>query len=116
MSSQRSSHFVNFLFVGIALSWSALPLGAAEQFYPNRLIKIIYSEVAGGPSDIITRTIAGKMSISMKQPIVIENRPGAGGNVGAEAIARARPDGYTLGVVLGKCPNKAPHCGRAARR
>jgi tripartite-type tricarboxylate transporter receptor subunit TctC len=41
------------------------------------------------------------MSISLKQPIVIENRPGAGGNVGAEAIARARPDGYTLGVVLG---------------
>jgi len=43
------------------------------------LIKIIYSEVAGGPSDIITRAIAGKMSISLKQSTVIENRPGAGG-------------------------------------
>jgi len=100
MSSQRSSRFVGLLFVDIALSCSALPLGATEQSYPNRLIKIIYSEVAGGPSDIITRAIADKMSISLKQPIVIENRPGAGGNVGAEAIARARPDGYTLGVVL----------------
>src|SRR5205823_6283761 len=101
MRSQRSPHFVGLLFVGMALGCSAPPLGATEQSYPNRLIKIIYSEVAGGPSDIITRAIADKMSISLKQPIVIENRPGAGGNVGAEAIARAKPDGYTLGVVLG---------------
>ena len=74
---------------------------AAEQPYPNRLIKIIVPDVAGGPIDIVARAIADKLSISLKQPIVIENRPGAGGNIGTEAIAKATPDGYTLGVVLG---------------
>jgi tripartite-type tricarboxylate transporter receptor subunit TctC len=74
---------------------------AAAQPYPNRLIKVIHPYVAGGPTDIITRAVADKMSISLKQPIVIENRPGAGGNIGTEAIARATSDGYTLGVVLG---------------
>src|ERR1700726_1405273 len=67
MSPKRSSHFVGLLFASMALGCSVWPLGAAaEQPYPNRLIKIIYSEVAGGPTDIVTRTIADKMSISLK--------------------------------------------------
>jgi tripartite-type tricarboxylate transporter receptor subunit TctC len=102
VSPKRFSHFAALLLAGIALGCSVWPLGAAaQQPYPNHLIKIIYSEVAGGPTDIVTRAIADKMSVSLKQPIIIENRPGAGGNVGAEAIARATPDGYTLGMVLG---------------
>lgn len=102
MSPKRSSHFVGLLFASMALGYGPGPLGAAaQQPYPNRLIKVIYSEVAGGPTDIVTRAIADKMSISLKQPIVVENRPGAGGNIGTEAIARATSDGYTLGMVLG---------------
>ena len=79
MSPKRSSHFVGLLFASMALGYGQGPLGAAaQQPYPNRLIKVIYSEVAGGPTDIVTRAIADKMSISLKQPIVVENRPGAG--------------------------------------
>jgi tripartite-type tricarboxylate transporter receptor subunit TctC len=101
MNPKRSSHFAAFVFASMALG-GVWPLdAAAQQLYPNRLIKIIHPAVAGGPTDIVTRAIAEKMSISLKQPIVIENRPGAGGNIGTEAIARAAPDGYTLGMVLG---------------
>ena len=92
MSSKRSSYFVGLLFASIAFGCGLWSLGAAaQQAYPNRLIKIIYSEVAGGPTDIVTRAVADKMSISLRQPIVIENRPGAGGNIGTEAIAREHP-------------------------
>src|SRR3981081_843168 len=102
MSPKRSSLFVGLFFVSMALGCGVWPLGAAaEQPYPNRLIKIIHPYVAGGPTDIVTRAIADKSAISLKQPIVVENRPGAGGNIGTEAIARAAPDGYTLGMVLG---------------
>jgi len=102
MSPKRFSLFAGLFFVSVGLGCGVWPLGAAaEQPYPNRLIKIIHPYVAGGPTDIVTRAIADKMSISLKQPIVVENRPGAGGNIGTEAIARAAPDGYTLGMVLG---------------
>src|SRR5688572_15069777 len=102
MGPKRSLHFAGLFFASMALGYGAWPVGAAaQQPYPNRLIKFIHPYVAGGPTDIVTRAIAEKMSISLKQPIVIENRPGAGGNIGTEAIARAAPDGYTLGVVLG---------------
>lgn len=73
---------------------------AAAQGYPNRVIKLVVPYAAGGPSDSVARTVADKMSVSLGQPIVIENRAGAGGNIGTETIARAAPDGYTLGWVL----------------
>jgi tripartite-type tricarboxylate transporter receptor subunit TctC len=102
MSPKRSFRFAGLFFGSMALGCAVWPLGAAaQQAYPNRLIKVIHPYAAGGPTDIVTRVIAEKMSISLKQPIVIETRPGAGGNIGTEAIARAAPDGYTLGIVLG---------------
>ena len=73
---------------------------AAEQPYPNRTIKLVVPYVAGGPTDIVARAIADKLSISLKRPIVIENRPGAGGNIGTEAVAKAPPDGHTLGLLV----------------
>jgi tripartite-type tricarboxylate transporter receptor subunit TctC len=75
------------------LAWSG---GAAAQDYPNRAVKIIVPFPAGGTADAMPRIVADWLSRKWGQPIVIENRAGAGGNVGAEAAYNSDPDGYTL--------------------
>lgn len=69
---------------------------AAGGTWPNRPIRIVVPGSAGGGSDIIARMLADKMRIEFSQPVTIENRPGAGGNLGAEIVARQPPDGYTI--------------------
>ncbi len=64
--------------------------------YPSRAVKIIVSAPPGGGVDIVARVIADRLAKMWGQPFVVENRPGAGGNLGAEAVAQAEPDGYTL--------------------
>ena len=73
-------------------------VAAAQSNYPNKPINLIVPYGAGGSADSRSRQLAQKMSILFKQPIVIENKPGAGGNIGTEFIARAAPDGYTIGM------------------
>jgi len=73
---------------------------AAAQDYPNRPITIVVPLAAGGPLDLVARTMAEKLSAQLKQPVLIENRLGAGGSIGAEAVSRAKPDGHTLLFVL----------------
>ena len=68
----------------------------AAQSYPNRPLRLIVPYAAGGNGDIVSRIIAQKLVTQLGQQIVIDNRPGAGGNVGAELAARTVPDGYTL--------------------
>ena len=70
----------------------------AQTNYPNKPINFIVPYGAGGSADSRSRQIAQKMSVILKQPIVIDNKPGAGGNIGTEFIARAAPDGYTIGM------------------
>jgi tripartite-type tricarboxylate transporter receptor subunit TctC len=80
-----------------ALGASALvPMRAHAQTYPNRTIRIIVPFPAGGPTDILSRVIAQKMSEDWGQPVVVENRPGADTAIGAVQVAKAAPDGYTL--------------------
>jgi tripartite-type tricarboxylate transporter receptor subunit TctC len=69
---------------------------AAAQEYPNRPIRIVVPFPAGGPTDILSRVIGQRMSEDFRQPVVIENRPGANTVIGAVQVARAAPDGYTL--------------------
>jgi tripartite-type tricarboxylate transporter receptor subunit TctC len=76
---------------------------AAAQTYPDRPIRLIAPFAAGGPSDIMARLVSQKLNESMGQPVVVDNRAGAGGAVGCEIAARAAPDGYTL--LLGSSGN-----------
>ena len=80
------------LLAAIALASSA----SAQDTYPNRQITIVVGFSAGGSTDIVARLLAEEMRKSWGQPVVIDNRPGAGGNIGASMVAKAKPDGYTL--------------------
>jgi tripartite-type tricarboxylate transporter receptor subunit TctC len=71
-------------------------LGAVAQEYPSRRVEIIVPYTAGGSSDFVARTIAQKISGPLKQPVVVENRPGGNAHIGTAMVAKAAPDGYTL--------------------
>src|SRR5205823_3660000 len=90
----RAALFV--LTLGLALS-------CAAQTYPSRAIRIVVAFPAGGGSDLAARVVGQKLSEGFGQPVVVENRIGANGSVGAEAVARSAPDGYTL--VMGSNAN-----------
>jgi tripartite-type tricarboxylate transporter receptor subunit TctC len=82
-----------------ALLTSAIPTAAAD--YPTRPITLIIGFAPGGPSDVMARILTRKMEEALKQPLVIENRAGAGGGIAANAVARAAPDGYTILLATG---------------
>ena len=80
----------------VTLLAMALPLSAVAQAYPSKPIKMIVPFPAGGTTDIVARIIAQKMTESMGQPVTVDNKGGAGGNIGADLMAKAAPDGYTI--------------------
>src|SRR5215472_11096479 len=83
--------------IAVSIVLALVIAGAAAQgSYPNRPITMVVGFTAGGSTDIVTRLIAEEMRKSWGQPVVIDNRPGAGGNIGAALVAKAKPDGYTL--------------------
>lgn len=77
---------------------SALPLAAAAQTYPTKPIRVIVPFGAGTSTDIMTRMVTTRMSQSLGQQIVVENRAGAGGTIGSLAVAKSPPDGYMLAM------------------
>jgi tripartite-type tricarboxylate transporter receptor subunit TctC len=89
---------MNALLVAAALM-AAFGMGQARaQDYPNRAITLVVSTAAGGGNDIMARVIGDRMSRTLGQQVVIENRPGAGGTTATRQIAKSTPDGYTLGL------------------
>lgn len=73
----------------------AAPVHAADD-YPNKTIKFVVNFPAGGPIDVIARIVADKLKTSFRHPVIVENTGGAGGNIGANNVAKAEPDGYTV--------------------
>ena len=82
----------------LGITTLAAPTAFAQANYPNKPINFIVPYGAGGGADARSRQIAQKMSVILKQPIIVDNKPGAGGNIGTEFIARSAPDGYTIGM------------------
>lgn len=84
--------------LAILASWTAAPAQTQEtpQSYPSRVIKIVVPFAAGTTADVIPRMIGDRLTARWGHPVVVENKPGATGNLGAEIVARADPDGYTL--------------------
>src|SRR5215203_3432574 len=72
------------------------PSSAKSQSYPDRPIRVIVPFPAGGIVDVLARMVGDEISKSLGQPVIVENRAGAGGNTGADVVAKATPDGYTL--------------------
>lgn len=85
-----------FRFFYTALAASLLPCLASAQTYPNRPVKIVVTFTPGGAADVTARVFSEKLAELWKQGVVVENRPGAGGSIGAEAVLRSPADGYTL--------------------
>ncbi len=84
------------LAVAVLVAMCVLAGHAVAQTFPERPITLINPYAAGGPADLLARTVADGMSEVLRRPVVVENRPGAGTAIGARAVARAKPDGYVL--------------------
>src|SRR4029077_18760181 len=98
----RMNKICGFFAAAIAALMATIMLassGATQAVdYPQRPIKLLVGASAGGTTDTLARAIAVEMTSALGQPVLVVNRPGAGGNLAAEAVARSTPDGYTLPV------------------
>jgi tripartite-type tricarboxylate transporter receptor subunit TctC len=100
MAPKDFTAFAGSCALALALALSASGAAAQERDFPNRALKLVVPFPAGGPSDVLARLIGAKLTERWGQPVVIENRPGANTVIGAQVVARAPPDGYTLLMAI----------------
>lgn len=96
------------LFLGLAMGISLVPALAQESF-PTRPVKIIVPLSAGSDTDLVARVIGEAMSRELKQPVIVDNKAGAGGMIGMQAVAQAPPDGYSIGMAYQAVLAVVPH-------
>ena len=87
-----------FISVGLAIALSCAAAGAVAQSYPSKPVRVVIPWPAGGSNDVVGRLVMQKLAQTMGQQFVVDNRAGAAGSIGAEVVAKAPPDGYTLMV------------------
>src|SRR5690349_15570477 len=87
------------LALAASLAASSPSLAGPERSFPTRPIRLIVPFAPGGGSDSLARIIAPELAARLKQPVVIENKPGAGGSIGIDVVAKSAPDGYTIGLA-----------------
>lgn len=95
-TSLTINHALRRLIVATLLAGTALATHAAG--YPDKPIHFVVPYAAGGTTDLVARVVGERVAAKLGKPVVIENKPGAGGNIGMDAVAKAAPDGYTLGM------------------
>ena len=97
------------VFAGLVAAALLLPGLAAAQSWPQKPVKIVVPFAAGGTTDVVARQLAQKLSEAWGQSVVVENRAGAGGNIGADVVAKSPPDGYTLLMTSGSIVAANPY-------
>ena len=96
----------------LALSIAFFAAIAQAQGYPEKPVKLLVPFPAGGPTDVLARVVADKLGAQLKQAVVVENKPGAGGSIGADLVAKSPPDGYTLLLATSSTHSVGPHLSK----
>jgi len=96
MSSYKGCRFARILLAVLASTLLALPNPARSQAYPSRSVRLVVPYTPGGAIDMLARLVAPKVGAAFGQPVIVENRAGADGEIGTEMVARSAPDGYTI--------------------
>ena len=97
---RQQKRFESVVAIVFATTCLSAASAALAQAYPTKPVRIIVPLAAGGPSDVLARVLANPMSDAMKQPVIVENRSGAATQIGHNAVAKAEPDGYTIGMTV----------------